>query len=122
MNQITSSDITGSFFVVLLVPYKFLTHIMSTCELTDFAPQQCHENDLAQIVLVHCPGIESLLGSLHACGSLFEKPVNLEKARNDHQTFQQAMSDKGIKVLTVRQILGMVVFTLLNLHLHKIEL
>jgi len=69
--------------------------------------QQCHENDIAKLVLVHEPGLEALIGSLHASGSLFEKPVNIQKARDDHMQFRKSMENKGVKVLSVREILAM---------------
>lgn len=69
--------------------------------------QQCHENDIAKLVLVHEPGLEALIGSLHASGSLFEKPVNIQKARDDHAHFRRAMEHKGVKVLSVREILAL---------------
>ncbi|KAL0491700.1 arginine deiminase [Acrasis kona] len=70
-------------------------------------PQQCHENDVAEVVLVHEPGIEALFGSLHASGSLFEKPVNLQKARENHEGFRDVLTKRGIQVLTVRNVLEM---------------
>jgi arginine deiminase len=69
--------------------------------------KQCHENDIAKLVLVHEPGIEALIGSLHASGSLFEKPVNVQKARDDHMQFRRAMENRGVKVLSVREVLAM---------------
>jgi arginine deiminase len=76
-------------------------------ELNFTQPQQCHENDMAEVVLVHEPGIEALFGSLHASGSLFEKPVNLQKARENHQGFRNVLNRRNIKVLTVRDVLEM---------------
>jgi arginine deiminase len=69
--------------------------------------QQCHENDIAEVVLVHEPGIEALFGSLHASGSLFEKPVNLNKARENHKMFRDVLKRRNITVLTVRDVLEM---------------
>ncbi|KAL9642397.1 hypothetical protein ABK040_014240 [Willaertia magna] len=69
--------------------------------------KQCHENDKAEVVLVHEPGLEALLGSLHASGSLFEKPVNLFQARKNHKMFKEALSKHGVNVLDVREILAM---------------
>ncbi|EFC47000.1 predicted protein [Naegleria gruberi] len=70
-------------------------------------PGQCHENDKAEVVLLHEPGLEALLGSLHASGSLFEKPVNLQLARKNHQGFKEALRRHGVKVMDVRDILAM---------------
>lgn len=77
-------------------------------EELNFYPKQTAENDLAKIVLIHEPGIEAMLGSLHASGSLFEKPVNLNKAREGFHTFSKTLSSHGIKVLNVRDVLAMV--------------
>jgi len=68
---------------------------------------QCHENDKAEVVLLHEPGLEALLGSLHASGSLFEKPVNLQLARKNHQGFKEALRRHGVNVMDVRDILAM---------------
>ncbi|KAG2388312.1 hypothetical protein C9374_000476 [Naegleria lovaniensis] len=70
-------------------------------------PGQSHENDKAEVVLLHEPGLEALLGSLHASGSLFEKPVNLHMARKNHQGFKEALRRHGVKVMDVRDILAM---------------
>jgi len=67
---------------------------------------QIHENHAAKVVLVHEPGLEAFLGSMHATGALFEKPVNLRLARLHHTAFRQAMSERGVEVVTVRDILS----------------
>jgi arginine deiminase len=69
-------------------------------------PIQSHENGKAKIILVHEPGTEALLGSIHFTGSLFEKPVNIELAKKNHQNFRKHMEERGITVLTVRDILS----------------
>ncbi len=46
--------------------------------------------------------MEALLGSIHFTGSLFEKPVNIELAKKNHQNFRKLMEERGIVVLTVR--------------------
>eukprot|EP01080_Neovahlkampfia_damariscottae_P009347 gene9347-1434_t len=67
---------------------------------------QSHENEKARVVLVHEPGMEAVLGSLHSSGALFEKPVNIELARKHHTKFRETMAGHGIKVYTVREILS----------------
>lgn len=73
-----------------------------------------HESDKAHTVIVHQPGMEVLLGLLHASGSLFEGPVSLEKARRDHETFVRALQSHGITVHRVRDVLALNADTNLN--------
>ena len=55
------------------------------------APKACqvHENDRADIVIVCEPeGASLLMGGLHPRASLYEKPINLEMARRQHEGFR----------------------------------
>lgn len=68
---------------------------------------QQSENDRAEIVIVCEPEGTSLqMGGLHPRASLYEKPVNLEAAQKAHAEFRRVMRDKGVKVLSVREILA----------------
>ena len=42
------------------------------------------------------------MGGLHPRASLFEKPVNLDAAKQAHAEFRRVMREKGVRVLTVR--------------------
>ncbi|KAL4539920.1 hypothetical protein Ndes2437B_g01739 [Nannochloris sp. 'desiccata'] len=65
------------------------------------------ENDRAEIVIVCEPeGMSLQLGGLHPRASLYEKPVNLEAAKNAHAEFRRIMRNNGVRVLTVREILA----------------
>ena len=65
------------------------------------------ENDKAEIVIVCEPEGTSLqMGGLHPRASLYEKPVNLEAAKQAHAEFRRVMREKGVRVLTVREILS----------------
>ncbi|KAL6776838.1 ADI1 [Auxenochlorella protothecoides x Auxenochlorella symbiontica] len=65
------------------------------------------ENDRAEIVIVCEPEGTSLqMGGLHPRASLYEKPVNLEAAKTAHAEFRNVMREKGVRVLTVREILA----------------
>ncbi|KAK2079528.1 hypothetical protein QBZ16_001922 [Prototheca wickerhamii] len=65
------------------------------------------ENDRAEIVIVCEPEGSSLqMGGLHPRASLYEKPVNLDAAKAAHAEFRKVMRDKGVRVLTVREILA----------------
>lgn len=65
------------------------------------------ENDKAEIVIVCEPEGQSLqMGGLHPRASLYEKPVNLEAAKQAHAEFRRVMRDMGVRVLTVREILA----------------
>lgn len=45
-------------------------------------------------------------GALHPIGSLYEKPVNLTDAAQQHLNFCKLLEDHGIRVLKVRDILS----------------
>ncbi|PSC74328.1 Arginine deiminase [Micractinium conductrix] len=65
------------------------------------------ENDRAEICIVCEPeGMSLQMGGLHPRASLYEKPVNLEAAKQAHAEFRRVMREKGVKVLTVREILS----------------
>jgi phosphohistidine phosphatase SixA len=69
--------------------------------------RQCHEDDVAKVVLVHEPGLEALLGSLHPSGSLYEKPMNIELAKKNHQSFKKSLKKNGVEVLDIKEVLKM---------------
>lgn len=46
------------------------------------------------------------MGGLHPRASLYEKPVNLEAAKQAHAEFRRIMRGNGVRVLTVREILA----------------
>lgn len=65
------------------------------------------ENDTAEIVIVCEPEGNSLqMGGLHPRASLYEKPVNLDAAKKAHAEFRRVMRERGVRVLTVREILA----------------
>lgn len=65
------------------------------------------ENDKAEIVIVCEPeGMSLQMGGMHPRASLYEKPVNLEAAKQAHAEFRRVMREKGVRVLTVREILA----------------
>ncbi|KAL0212099.1 hypothetical protein RCL1_005725 [Eukaryota sp. TZLM3-RCL] len=122
------NDLLLSFFTVSSPHFTFMTH-MTFASISSRIPEslspnhvsvfdsnrnrdvpiftQRHENDTAEIVLVHEPGIEIFMGSLHPNGALYEKPVNLRKAQKQHRTFVKILTDNGCSVYTVRQVLAM---------------
>lgn len=68
---------------------------------------QEHENDVAEVIIVSEPeGTSLMMGGLHPRGSLYERPVNIERAKSMHAEFRNLMRDHGVKVLTVREILA----------------
>ncbi|KAL0207030.1 hypothetical protein P9112_012741 [Eukaryota sp. TZLM1-RC] len=89
---------------------------LSPYSITVFDPQapkkvdkffQEHENDIAELILVHEPGIEIFMGSMHPNGALYEKPVNLRVAQKQHRTFVKTLKDNHIRVFTVREVLAL---------------
>lgn len=54
---------------------------------------QEHENEIAEVVIVCEPEQASLMmGGLHPRGSLYERPVNIDTAKQQHAEFRKARS------------------------------
>eukprot|EP01112_Ceratiomyxa_fruticulosa_P010629 TRINITY_DN2819_c0_g5_i1.p1 TRINITY_DN2819_c0_g5~~TRINITY_DN2819_c0_g5_i1.p1 ORF type:complete len:829 (-),score=201.18 TRINITY_DN2819_c0_g5_i1:70-2556(-) len=68
---------------------------------------QSHENDPAQVVLLHSPGLSNWMGSIHPNGSLYEFPVDLESAKAEHDGYRATLEKNGVRVITVKEILSM---------------
>merc|ERR1711977_555338 len=66
---------------------------------------QVHENDEAKVVVVCEPGLQKSMGALHPAAALYERFVNIELSISEHANFRETLRRKGIKVLTVREIL-----------------
>merc|ERR1711904_170668 len=66
---------------------------------------QVHENDEAKVVVVCEPGLQKSMGALHPAAALYERFVNLEESVAEHANFRETLRKRGIKVLTVREIL-----------------
>ena len=66
---------------------------------------QVHEDDEAKVVVVCEPGLQKSMGALHPAAALYERFVNIESSISEHAAFRNTLRDKGIKVLTVREIL-----------------
>ncbi|KXZ51615.1 hypothetical protein GPECTOR_12g579 [Gonium pectorale] len=65
------------------------------------------ENELAEVVIVCEPEQASLMmGGLHPRGSLYERPVNMDIAKQQHAEFRKVLREHGLRVLTVREILA----------------
>lgn len=70
------------------------------------AAGQRHENDSATMVIVCAPSaLSKMMGSLHPAGALYERPVNIGRARLAHKQFVEMINRKGAKVLDVRSVL-----------------
>ncbi|GFR49721.1 hypothetical protein Agub_g11877 [Astrephomene gubernaculifera] len=68
---------------------------------------QEHENEVAEVVIVCEPEQASLMmGGLHPRGSLYERPVNIDTAKQQHAEFRKVLREHGVRVLTVREILA----------------
>ena len=63
------------------------------------------EDDAAKIVVTCDPGMPSFVAGLHPAASLFENPLNLDVARQQHTAMRNALSDLGATVYTVSEIL-----------------
>eukprot|EP00198_Chlamydomonas_reinhardtii_P012973 XP_001702310.1 arginine deiminase [Chlamydomonas reinhardtii] len=59
------------------------------------------ENEIAEVVIVCEPEQASLMmGGLHPRGSLYERPVNIDVAKQQHAEFRNVLRAHGVKVLT----------------------
>ncbi|GIL80090.1 hypothetical protein Vretimale_12910 [Volvox reticuliferus] len=68
---------------------------------------QEHENEIAEVVIVCEPEQASLMmGGLHPRGSLYERPINIDTAKQQHAEFRKVLREHGVRVLTVREILA----------------
>ncbi|EGC40455.1 hypothetical protein DICPUDRAFT_93382 [Dictyostelium purpureum] len=66
---------------------------------------QVHENDEARIVILNEPSLPQWMGSIHPNGSLYEEPLDLSKAQEEHRKFRELLEKEGCTVYTVREIL-----------------
>lgn len=63
------------------------------------------ENEVAHSILMHCPGQEAFIATLHPTSALFERPVHLKRAKQAHRLFQQTLRAFGLNVRLVRDVL-----------------
>ena len=86
------------------VPYAQAAELLD--ENADFGKScQVHENGVAKVVVVCEPGLQKSMGALHPAAALYERFVNLEESVAEHANFRETLRKRGIKVLTVREIL-----------------
>ncbi|KAN0033384.1 hypothetical protein ACTA71_002809 [Dictyostelium dimigraforme] len=71
----------------------------------DLSFNQVHENDEARIVILNEPSLPQWMGSIHPNGSLYEEPLDLSKAQDEHKLFRELLEKEGCTVFTVREIL-----------------
>eukprot|EP00127_Corallochytrium_limacisporum_P003450 Clim_evm78s149 gene=Clim_evmTU78s149 len=78
---------------------------LNPLDFSDFSYTQSDETEIAEIVVTHDPSLTNWMGSIHPCGSLYEKPVDIDKAREEHLTWRAELESRGCVVLTIRDIL-----------------
>lgn len=66
---------------------------------------QVHENEVAKVIFLHEPQIESWIGALHPNGSLFEDSIDIKKAQAEHRTLIDSFKREGIQVVRVVDII-----------------
>jgi len=64
-----------------------------------------HENDPAQVVLLHEPGAELLYGLLHPAAALFQNSFDREEAVMEHRRFRDLLNSMGLKTYLVEELL-----------------
>ncbi|HVE13674.1 MAG TPA: arginine deiminase family protein [Elusimicrobiota bacterium] len=64
-----------------------------------------HENDRAQVVVVHAPGAEVKNANFHPDSALFATAVNWQGAVAEHKNYRDALEANGVKVYQVRDVL-----------------
>uniref|UniRef100_A0A7S0ZC49 Arginine deiminase n=2 Tax=Timspurckia oligopyrenoides TaxID=708627 RepID=A0A7S0ZC49_9RHOD len=67
---------------------------------------QCHEVDVARMVIICGPGMGKMMGALHPAGSLYERPTNNVEVEKEYKCFREMMEENGVKVFDVREILA----------------
>ena len=63
------------------------------------------EYDRARIVLMHEPGAEIMLGTLHPDAALFKCYLDADSAIAEHQNYQQILRNQGVEVKTLKEML-----------------
>lgn len=63
------------------------------------------EYDTARVILMHEPGNEILMGTMHPKAALFEGYFSRDEAKIEHALYRKSLQEKGIKVYTIRDIL-----------------
>eukprot|EP00667_Euglena_gracilis_P002832 EG_transcript_2839 len=63
-----------------------------------------HENDPAALAIVHYPGAEMVLGSLHPTGAQYQSSVSIAKARLAVKSLVAALAARGVEVLSLGDI------------------
>lgn len=63
------------------------------------------EWDRPQVVLMHAPGEEVILGTLHPPAALFEKPFSATAAAGEHAKYRALLQGKGAKIVLVEDVL-----------------
>ncbi len=83
MNRVTLSLKNVAIALVLLTAYSLYCTAAQNSSIGAY-----HENDPAQIVLLHEPGSELLYGLLHPAAALFQASFDGEQAVMEHRTFR----------------------------------
>jgi len=86
-------------------PYAQAAELLDSTSSDFGKSSQVHENDLAEVVVVCEPGLQKQMGALHPAAALYERFVNIEKSISEHANFRETLRKRGVKVLTVREIL-----------------
>ena len=64
------------------------------------------EWDYAKAILMHTPGEELFDGVIHPYAGLFEYYFDVDKAAEEHKGYIEALERNGIKVYTIKELLG----------------
>lgn len=63
------------------------------------------EYDCAATIVMHEPGYELFVGTMHPAAALFMDYFDADKAATEHEGCQRILRDMGVEVVTVREIL-----------------
>ena len=63
------------------------------------------EYDRARVVLMHEPGEEMMLGTLHPDAALFKCYLDVDSAQAEHRGYQEILRKQGVEVKTLKQML-----------------
>ena len=90
----------------LTIAFAMLLAVMASAQNSPAAGYPRAEWSRAADILMHTPGQELFCGVIHPSAGLFENYFDVEKAAEEHRGYISMLRKNGIRVLTVKDILG----------------
>jgi arginine deiminase len=67
--------------------------------------KQLHENEPAEIVIIHEPSYEIFMSMLHPAASLYSDVTNEKEVHSEFNELREILKQESIKLMTVRDCL-----------------